>query len=101
MLSHACYLLENTQEPRELQQRWAEQSEETEACKDLRRCENIPIIHQDKHTKTRETNLHGKTRSVGNMGQMRYLEQNTEQNSEVFIDERGAWSRPQCSDVRL
>lgn len=75
MLSHACYLLENTQEPRELQQRWAEQSEETEACKDLRWCENIPIIHQDKHTKTRETNLHGKTKSVGNMGQRRYLEQ--------------------------
>lgn len=69
------YLLENTQEPRELQQRWAEQSEETEACKDLRRCENIPIIHQDKHTKTRETNLHGKTKSVGIMGQRRYLEQ--------------------------
>lgn len=62
-MSHACYLLEDTPEPRELQQRWAEQSEETEGCKDLRRCENIPIIHQHKHTNTRETDLHRKLRA--------------------------------------
>lgn len=72
MLSHACYLLENTEEPKELQQRWAEQSEETEGCTDLRRCENIPIIHQHKHSNTRETNLHRELKSMGNMGQRRY-----------------------------
>lgn len=89
MLSHACYLLENTQEPRELQQRCAEQFEETKGCKDLRRCENIPIIHQDKHTNTRETNLHGKTKwNMGNMSQgdvqikqFIWSLQNTKQNS--------------------